>query len=292
MNSSNIAEIFQINLQISDNQIESHRIMTDTTEKCDEQQQRIPVYLPRFLKPRPPNDSATPTAAHTNERLGIELLFPGICMHFLHDECVEMNRCIRLHELPSAEQVYMRLCEHDAGQMAKLFNVIIVRCAKLLHIYFKTFLDFFAMHWQRDDLIKAIGVCERTTNDDVRGHQFQTLVLAFMLSGMSYEATMQTILAHLTSKTSRSINFVLTASIVEQASNDSVARIVSMLVRKKTLIEPATIDRLMTMFLDTHNNQLANCIVHALEVQHWVRAQLNRTLFERFMHAYSSYASK
>lgn len=258
-------------------------------ENSADHPERIPVFLPSFAKLRqPPQTNSNQSKSKLLQRPGLETIWPNICMHFLSDECIELDRCIRSHELPDGNVIYQRLCEHDAGQIAQLFHVIIVRCEKLLQLYFAKFMDFFGMHWQRDDLIKTIGICERCPNVEQKMQYFQHLVLAFMRSGMSYEATMQTIFAHLKNQSNRSINIILNASIVENVTIDELPRVIRTLLSRRMTIEPAIINRLMNIYLNSHDMQLANVIVSIIrDLPATVRNQLAADVLQQFMlHAF------
>lgn len=252
---------------------------------------RIPVFLPSFAKLRqPPQNYSNETKSKLPQRPGIETIWPNMCMHFLRDGCVESDRCLRSHELPDGNIIYQRLCEHDAGHIAQLFHVIIVRCAKLLQLYFTNFLDYFGMHWQRDDLIKTISICEPCTNIEMKTQYFQHLVLAFMRSGMSYEATMQTIFAHMKNQSNRSKNVVLNASIVENVTIDGLPRVIRTLLSRRMTIEPPIINRLMIVHLNSHDTQLANVIVSIIhDLPAAARSQLSGDVLQQFMlHAFSN----
>lgn len=266
--------------------------MADTSnDACNGKIQRVPIYLPRFVKPRHPNNiaSATPKTKPSTHPT-IDTLLPGICMPFIRDDCVEMERCIQLHELPAVEEFYERLCTYTGDKVAKFFFAVIVRCPKLMRLYFGTFLDYFAMHWQRDDLIETIGIFERAADEKMRAEQCQYVVLSFMRTGMSYDATMLTIFDHLANKSMASINFVLKASIVDVTAiggSGGLPRILDTLVRRKTTIEPDTINRLMKIFLETNNRALDKSIFNVMKVQQWVAKQLDRELLEQFKNSFA-----
>lgn len=160
---------------------------------------RIKLDVPAFLQPKPiaawksvPVDSSA-----RQKKLGIESICPNICFHFLHDTCVEGENCYSSHQLPADEFIRKRLTECGTENAVKLLRVIIARCPKLLDNFFRLFVDHFADHQLKDDLIGTISICVREQDKTKRFTLFQNLINALMRSGETYKSAMEAILFNL-----------------------------------------------------------------------------------------------
>lgn len=157
---------------------------------------RTKLDVPKFLRKQPARVTWHPIEQQKPEKnlLGIESICPNVCFFFLRDDCIEGEKCYYSHELPSDSEVGRALAECGVKNAAKLLNVIIARCPKLLLQFFHVFVTFFADQNSKDELIEAIAICQRETDNEKQFQYFQHLIGAFIRIGEPYESAMQQIL--------------------------------------------------------------------------------------------------
>lgn len=159
---------------------------------------RTKLDVPAFLQKQPIQACWQPVKpAKPNKNLGIESICPNICFFFLRDDCIEGENCYYLHELPPDAEVTRALAECGVENAAKLLTVVFARCPKLLRRYFHVFVTFFANQNAADELIAAIGICQRETDKATQFQYFQHLIEAFIRIGKPYATAMETIFWHL-----------------------------------------------------------------------------------------------
>lgn len=174
------------------------------------------LQFPSFTRKRKSTEISWKTAKKPNHssKLGIESVCPDICFFFLRDECVEGDDCCNSHELPTGDDVRQKLHELGAENTAKLFQVVIARCPKLLQNYFTLFVDYFVEQNLKSDLIKTIYICANQPEQKERFEYFQYLINAFIRSGDTYSTAMHRIFLNLRKITMEVANTLLNMNLV------------------------------------------------------------------------------
>lgn len=213
----------------------------------------LKLHTPKFIKPKP-MACWQPVAVEISDRpikLGIETICPNICFFFLHDECVEGEKCYNSHELPEPGIVRQRLIDCGGDNAAKLIRVIIARCPKLLHPYFCVFVDFFAELQLKTHLIGTICICERERNRDKRFELFQQLIHAFIKCGETYKTAMETILYNAETMNQDTVDTLLNMNLVTGIGVTDFLGVFQTLNGRRFIFNEPIIDRLI--FLCTHS---------------------------------------
>lgn len=219
----------------------------------------IPLKMPRFAIPKKPKS----TIEKVQKRLGIECIFPGICFPFLNDDCVELGNCYYSHALPSNDDVYERLVKFGAEKMGKLFHTMIARVPCLLNRYFEIFVEFFALHTQRGELMKTIAICERELARSKEDSKFRFLIKSFMQSGLSYETSMQHILLGLSN--TDILPMLLNIRMVQGITMKNICNIVEVLVSYPEFVfKPSFTEYLMEICIQTRDKDLIPLVMRIL----------------------------
>lgn len=205
---------------VENNEIEPIQAIEDEVNAGDTDNRSSPkqfkLETPAFLKPKPKAIWKTENEIPKRvDKLGIESIFPNICLHFLRDDCVEGENCYDTHELPSNADICQKLDECGTENAAKLFRIIIARNSKLLHQYFQTFVDYFGEHKRKDYLIETICICERQLDEKCRLTFFQQLVRAFIRSGETYTTAMVWIFFNLGNADNNTLDILLNINLID-----------------------------------------------------------------------------
>lgn len=261
----------------------------------------LKLQMPAFMQPKAPVTWKTVTVENPERatKLGIETICPNICMFFLHDDCVEGAHCYNLHELPSDDIVRQRLIECGFENMAKLFHVMIARCPKLLQQYFHLFIDIFAEHQLKNDLIDTICICERERNKDKRFTLFQQLIQAFIKCGETYKTTMEIILFNVENVDQGMVDTLLNMNLVDGIDVNDFLGVFESLNKHRYAFNEHIINRLM--FLCTHsvnalptNNlrKLARLIFDILKRNIHVQKSLNKIDYNSYKQLINRYRNQ
>lgn len=184
-------ELFQNGIDSSDEHLDDVNFDDEPTLPIKRTRFNVPAFLQKQPTPVTWRPIEQPKSV-TN--LGIESICPNICFFFLRDECIEGEKCYYLHELPPDAEVSRALAECGVKNAAKLLNVIIARCPKVLQQFFHVFVKFFADQNSKDELIETIAICQREKDKEKQFQYFQQLIDAFIRIGEPYEAAMQIVL--------------------------------------------------------------------------------------------------
>lgn len=213
---------------------------------------RLPPFAAKIKSKRKPKPEQMPKKAD-EKCLGIEIIVPNICFPFLRNGCVEGENCYYPHEFPTTDAVYERIVECGPENAATLFHVIVARCPSLLERYYETFVEFFALHLRRLDLIKTIAICERDNSEDNKKKKFRYLVKAFVQSGLSYQLTIRTILTGLNDVNIANITVLLDLRIVNGTTlNDLFEVLQALVIDTEFIFKPAIGNFLLTV-CNRHN---------------------------------------
>lgn len=195
------------------------------------------------------------------KRVGVECIVPNICFPFLYNGCVEMDNCYYSHEFPTTDMVYERIVECGPENAAKLFHVIVARCPSLLELYYKTFVEFFALHLCRIDLAKTIAICERDTNEDNKKEKFRFLIKSLIQSGLSYQLTIRTILTGLIDVNIANITLLLDLRIVNGTTfNDLFEVLQALVIDTEFIFKPALGNFLLTVCIRHNEMKLVHLV--------------------------------
>lgn len=256
---------------------------------------QIKLQVPLFIQRKSSIASWIPVEKPNRlTKLGIESVCPSICFFYLRDECIEGENCFDSHELPSADDVRQKLLEVGVDNVGKLFRIIIARCPKLLHQYFKVFVDFFVEHQLKNDLITTIPICERQLNQTERFEYFKYLINAFIRAGDSYTTAMHTIFFNLTQITLGVTNTLLNMNLVDGVSVDDFLGVFHSLLELRYHFHFHIINRLMYLCTQSESalsfgklDQFAQLIYGILKRNTHAQRHLKKDCYECFIQLYS-----
>lgn len=263
-------------------------------ERPDPPAKRIKLQVPEFLQKNPARDTWRPIETpKPNTKLGIASICPKICFFFLRDECVEGDKCYDSHILPSESDVSQALNACGTEKAAKLLHVIVARCPKVLHQFFPTFIEFFAQHNMKDDLIEAIAICERQQDKNRQFTFFQHLMKAFNQIGEQYTTAMETILMNLQYARSDVIDTLLNMNLVDGVGVSDFLCVFRSLNQQRYRFNHAIIDRLMYLCTQSENalseeklHEFLKLIFNILRNNKPAQRLLDKHCYDRYIELY------
>lgn len=253
--------------------------------------ERIKFKLPAFVLGS--RKAVTIPEKPNEERLGIESIFPNVCFHFLQNECIYDN-CLDSHTYPENEEVYTKLCGLGPAKSIQLFNVIVARCPNL-HRYCETFVEYFAVNKQTNQLIKMIDFCEDPNNYMLI--LFQNIIKAFIQSGLSYKETIKTILKQHKRISRASLTIIFNWRAIENATISGLIEAIDSLSSDRDFeFDPAIMNRLLDISIQVKNVKLIETTVkifnHLMSHSKTFRLQLiDQNLFCEFFKVYEKCSS-
>lgn len=254
----------------------------DTEIEKQPEPQPKKVIMPKFAVTK-----SAPRPAPENKRLGLESIMPGICFPFLGDNCIEDEYCYYSHEYPSAEDLLGRLTECGVENSAKLFHVIIARTPTLLKRYYETFISFFATNKQPEHLTKTIAICEREIDQLERERKFRALIQAFIQSGLTYEATMEIILMHLTIENSLTISMVMNLKMANDVTPRKIYTIFDSLSKNPDYdFPPAVLNYVMRFCVRTKSEEFVQLLVRIFKADRRRISEVDKQLYMEYCDLY------
>lgn len=277
-------------------EIDEQDVAVNSNENTDKPlAKKLKLQMPTFLKRKLnadwkslPHEQDRPK--QDDAKLGIEFICPNICFSFLRDECVEGDSCLDLHEFPSNADIIKKLTECDAAEVLKLLQVIIARNQKLLHHFFRLFVEFFAAKRLKTHLIDALCICERERDKNKQFELLQHLIQALIQSGETYTGAMTTIFQNMDQKNCDIIDSLLNIKLVDGIGVDEFLSVFRSLNDQHYRFNAHIINRLMylcTQSEDTLNaevlREFTQIIFNILKQNEHVRTSIDKTFYNCYV---------
>lgn len=221
----------------ANDELKIDRFNDDPLESETKQKYRLPAFVG--------GGKLTVPKENPRERLGVETIFPNVCLYYLNGQCVESD-CPNSHKYPQQKHVYMKLQSIGCQDAGKLFRAIVSRCRGLLINYFVVFARYFAGKRQTALLIDMIAVCEHPQNKMIP--YFGKLIKAFLLSGLEYDQTIAVILKNHRRKTKATLANIFNTEIVPDVTITDIRKALELLIADPEYdFDVLTINYLMNM---------------------------------------------
>lgn len=292
--------------QQNTNQSEDEQIVTSesTWQVCPMEEDEInylkkpgtppPFKIPSFLRRKTQRINQIDPK---DNRLGIEIIFPDICYPFLSDSCIANEFCLDSHEYPLID-ILQRLNTIGTENVSKIFHNIVRRCPKLLECYFQTFLDYFVLQGQQDDIIKSIDICNRSSPEQWQSNQqyLGMIIKAMGQSGFSYGQTIRWALLNLKNPSEQIVGFLLNANLSNLVDLNDLNGILVNLKKQHHRFNLPLVERLMVISIHLESDMLIRTtfgiLSQFLSNQNPNEPKINNVVYQKFSDAVTNLKNK
>lgn len=211
-------------------------------------------------------------------------LFGEVCRGYLHGQCQKSTSgCQLLHFLPNNDIIRSKLILIGQEKAVELYDVFLLRSAKLFNRYFPYFAEYFAAEKLEPILVQMIGDCSHPA----RRMQifFIEIVNGLCAIGIRFSDAVQSIIDNISNQSIPNLNAILNLILNER--NDDFEKfndfINNLALHQRYIFAPESVNKLLRTFIETKNSSLFMMIWTILtKYPESQTPQLDTELFARF----------